>query len=189
MGCVLPGPILMSGLHWNLGLWWFWVRAAAKDHKWVWGPDTANVRGPCYLQKPGRCMWYVMQPETKLLSMGHAASGYQVDVNGLCSHPKPSLISVISRFDACDQGCLWGLCLGLWTYSSQRPCCQKLCKNPCWCFHWRRRARKLRWEWYSEDAQLRKERGTWKASQTSTLPTFAPNLSNSLKRNPSKRTL
>lgn len=38
---------------------------------------------------------YVMQPETKLLPMGHAASGCHVDVNGLCSHLKPDLMSVI----------------------------------------------------------------------------------------------
>lgn len=76
-----------------------WVCAAVKDHDWILGPDAAkvciDVSGPCYLQRPGRSMWSVMQPETKLMSMGHTAAGAPVDGNGLCGHPKPDLMSVI----------------------------------------------------------------------------------------------
>lgn len=58
-------------------------------------------------------MWSVMQPETKLMSMGHTAAGVPVDGNGLCSHMKPDLMSM-SVIRAASEGLVW--------VSSQQPC-------------------------------------------------------------------
>lgn len=135
-------------------------------------------------------MWSAMQPETKLMSMGHAVVGGHVDVNGLCGHRKPGLISVIR---AASEGlvCICGPTAAS-GHVHRQSCCQKLCKSSWLVLLLTAKSKEatLAVILITEDARLRKERGTPKASlMTSTLPTLALNQSNSLNGNQSKRTL
>lgn len=70
-----------------------------------------------------RSPWSGQPPETMMVSVGHTT-------------PTWMQVACTALWDqvggVCGPGCLWGPCLGLWSYCSQRSCCccQKSCGKP-----------------------------------------------------------
>jgi hypothetical protein len=78
-------PALIPGNHRDI-----LVCAATLGHVWVHALTAAricvSVCGPCYLQRPCRCVWSVLLPEAMLMSLGCAADRGHTGLSGLNCH-------------------------------------------------------------------------------------------------------